>query len=220
MYNWTPDLAYAVGLITTDGCLSKDGRHIDLTSKDLEQIENFKRILNLKNKVGLKYSKSSGKRRYYYRIQFGNVEFYKFLLSLGLSQRKSLIMKTLEIPDTYFADFLRGCLDGDGCTFSYFSKQWTKSFVVYTSFASGSLEFLQWLRFTITRLYKAEGAIGKKERGGFQLRYAKKASLILFEKMYYSDNVSCLSRKRSKIRQSLGIIDKISRGGEMVNTLV
>lgn len=31
---WSPKIAYAVGLITTDGSLSKDGRHIDLTSKD------------------------------------------------------------------------------------------------------------------------------------------------------------------------------------------
>ena len=35
---WTSELAYAVGLLTTDGSLSKDGRHIDLTSKDVEQL--------------------------------------------------------------------------------------------------------------------------------------------------------------------------------------
>ncbi len=44
---WTANLAYAVGLITTDGCLSKDGRHIDLTSKDLEQCELSKTKLNI-----------------------------------------------------------------------------------------------------------------------------------------------------------------------------
>ena len=27
---WTPDLAYVVGLIASDGYLSKDGRHISL----------------------------------------------------------------------------------------------------------------------------------------------------------------------------------------------
>lgn len=31
---WSPEIAYAVGLLTTDGSLSIDGRHIDFTSKD------------------------------------------------------------------------------------------------------------------------------------------------------------------------------------------
>jgi len=35
---WSPDLAYAIGLLTTDGCLANDGKHFDLTSKDMEQL--------------------------------------------------------------------------------------------------------------------------------------------------------------------------------------
>lgn len=49
---WSNELAYAVGLIATDGNLSKDGRHIELTSKDTEQLETFKRCLKLKNRIG------------------------------------------------------------------------------------------------------------------------------------------------------------------------
>jgi len=52
--DWSNNLAYAVGLIATDGSLSKDGRHINLTSKDLGQIQNFAKILNLKNRIGIK----------------------------------------------------------------------------------------------------------------------------------------------------------------------
>ena len=32
---WSPEFAYAIGLIVTDGSLSKDGRHINFSSKDL-----------------------------------------------------------------------------------------------------------------------------------------------------------------------------------------
>lgn len=53
---WSKNLAYAVGLIVTDGSLSRDGRHIELTSKDKEQVETFSKILNLKNKIGIKKS--------------------------------------------------------------------------------------------------------------------------------------------------------------------
>lgn len=31
---WSPKFAYCIGLITSDGNLSKDGRHISFTSKD------------------------------------------------------------------------------------------------------------------------------------------------------------------------------------------
>ncbi len=33
---WRADLAYAIGLLATDGCLAKDNLLIDLTSKDRE----------------------------------------------------------------------------------------------------------------------------------------------------------------------------------------
>src|SRR3989338_4542107 len=41
--SWSPELAYAVGLLATDGCLSPPGHLIDLTSNDREQLENFNR---------------------------------------------------------------------------------------------------------------------------------------------------------------------------------
>ncbi len=45
------DLWYTVGLIATDGNLSKDGRHITITSKDEEILEGLKSILFLKLKL-------------------------------------------------------------------------------------------------------------------------------------------------------------------------
>lgn len=207
---WSSNFAYAVGLITTDGCLSKDGRHIDLTSKDLEQIKNLKKILKLTNKIGLKYARSD-KSKYYYHIQFGNIKLYRFLVSIGITPKKSKTLKAIKIPDKYFADFLRGCLDGDGCTFSYWSKQWPNSFVMYTSFTSASPEFLVWLRQKIFKLYKVIGSINQGRRAQ-QLRFAKKSSLILIKNMYYSSKNIHLSRKKFKIDQTLGIIGRKEAG--------
>ncbi len=44
---WSSETAYAVGVITTDGCLSSDGRHINITSKDTDQLNNIKKCLNV-----------------------------------------------------------------------------------------------------------------------------------------------------------------------------
>ena len=68
---WSHNIAYVVGLITTDGNLSIDGRHIDFTSKDIQLIKTFKKCLGIKNKIGLKISGFSDKK--YFRIQFGDV---------------------------------------------------------------------------------------------------------------------------------------------------
>ena len=110
--DWSPNVAYCVGLITTDGSLSKDGRHIDFTSKDLDLVECIRRELTLENRIGTKGRGGSSAR--YFRIQFSNVDFYRWLCSIGLSPRKSLTLGELTIPDDFFADFLRGHFDGDG----------------------------------------------------------------------------------------------------------
>ncbi len=60
---WTANLAYAIGLITTDGCLSNDGLLIDLTSKDKEQVLNFSKCVGVDFKIGNKTS-GSGHRSF------------------------------------------------------------------------------------------------------------------------------------------------------------
>jgi hypothetical protein len=142
---WSTDLAYVLGLITTDGSLSKDKRHINLTSKDLEQIRTFAEILKLKNKIGTKTSSFNPSGKYFY-IQFGNIIFYNFLLKVGLMPNKTKVLNTLKIPDRYFADFLRGHFDGDGFSYSYWDKRWKNSFMLYTGFSSASIKHLEWIK--------------------------------------------------------------------------
>lgn len=215
---WTSSLAYAIGLITTDGSLSIDGRHINLTSKDIEQIQTFARILNLKNKIGIKYGSYSHEKKYY-QIQFGNVKFYKFLQKIGLTPHKTKSLGSLKIPDNYFADFLRGHLDGDGYTYSYFDPRWKASFMLYTGFISASKDHLEWIRNKIAELYSIEGKMRFQGKSTYSLKYAKKNSMILLQKLYYKENLPYLKRKRSKIIEALGIISKQAGMGKLVNPL-
>jgi hypothetical protein len=53
-YVWGSDIAYVVGLFASDGCLINNGRHLNITSKDAEIIDNVLRILNKNVKVSLK----------------------------------------------------------------------------------------------------------------------------------------------------------------------
>ncbi len=102
---WTPHLAYIVGLITTDGSLSKDKRHIDFTSTDLQLLRTFKKCLSLKNSVSEKsVSIKSDKKAYH--IQFSDVNFYNWLLTIGLMPNKTYHLGKINIPGSYFRDLL------------------------------------------------------------------------------------------------------------------
>ena len=205
---WSPEFAYVIGLLATDGNLSPDGRHLNFTSKDKELILIFKNCVKLSNKIGRK-ARGSRKEKKYYVLQFGDVNFYRFLLSIGLTANKSKVLNDLAIPDKYFFDFLRGHFDGDGTFYSYWDPRWKSSYMFYTIFMSASKKHIDWLRKNIKTRIKISGHISKSVTDStYKLKYAKAESLKILNKLYYHKNVICLSRKRLKIKKALGIIGK------------
>ena len=190
---WSAEVAYAVGLLATDGSLSSDGRHIDLTSVDYSQLVTFKRCLRLKVKIGKKYG-SYNKQQGSYRVQFGDIFFYEWMYRIGLTPNKSKTLSKLKIPDKYFFDFLRGCFDGDGSIYAYWDPRWHSSYMFYISFTSASPTFLKWLNKTIERLASVQGKI-TEARGVSQLRFAKQGTLRIFNRMFYSADIPYLKRK-------------------------
>ena len=207
---WSADFAYAIGLMVTDGNLSSDGRHISFVSKDLEQIKNFAECLGLDNKIGDTFS--GYKHMHSYRIQFGDIIFYKFLTSIGLSAAKSKTIGKVEVPQKHFFDYLRGVFDGDGCIYSYWDKRWRSSYMFYISFVSASEKHVVWLRSEISNRIGSDGHVTMDGKGlTHQLKYAKRDSVELIKRMYYSKKVRCLTRKKLKIKAILAIVDRQER---------
>ena len=202
---WSSEFAYAIGLLVADGCLSKDGRHIDLTSKDLDQLTTFNNCLKINAKISRKFS---GHKNLAYRVQFGDVLFYQFLQKIGLSPAKSKTISSVLIPQKYFFDFLRGYFDGDGCSYSFYDSVYAKSYRFYISFASASIEYIKWLRNKLKIYAGVTGHVvfGKKA-SHIQLKYSKREAVIITEKMYYHEGVLSLKRKKLKINKSLEIIN-------------
>ena len=134
-FKWTPKLAYIICLLTTDGNLSKDGRHITMRSSEIQLLKTFKKCLD--RSVGhslyriAQTKNDRWARRQPYRIQFSNVQLYRWLLKVGLFPAKTYTIGKLKIPKKYFRDFLRGHLDGDG------------SIVLYILFSQRSLSETQ-----------------------------------------------------------------------------
>ncbi|MEW6102118.1 MAG: LAGLIDADG family homing endonuclease [Candidatus Omnitrophota bacterium] len=202
---WSSNLAYIVGLITTDGNLSKDGRHIDFTSSDFQLIKTFKKCLSLNIKIGRKYGSFAGTKSY--RLQFGNVKLYRWLLKIGLAPNKTSNLGKINVPRRYFRDFLRGHLDGDGSIVTYIDRQMEYKGVkykyqrLYLTFYSSSPKHLEWLRSTLRYFFEFKGSLrilGGKNRKIplWRLRFAKYDSLKFLSWIYYKPNLPCLKRKR------------------------
>ena len=203
---WSPEFSYALGLLVTDGNLSPDGRHFDFTSNDREQLKNLMKCLGIKVKISYKMSGYTNKMRT--RIQFGDVNFYKFLLGIGFMPAKTKIIARLKIPDSYFFDFIRGHFDGDGTFYAYWDIRWKNSFMFYTELTSASEEHIIWIQDSIIRLLGVTGRITKSVNNSvYRLKYAKAGSLKLLRQMYYNGDVVCLSRKRLKIEKALSEVN-------------
>lgn len=201
---WSARLAYAIGLLASDGCLSPPFSLIDLTSEDHEQLENFIDCLGVPLRIT--YKPGGGGRRYG-RVQFKNVLFYKFLLSIGLTPKKSKRIGPLAVPGDFFWDFLRGLYDGDGSSHAYWDPRWKSSYMFYTIFVSASADFIDWLRAEIRSRTGFSGHTTCDKRGSvYQLKFAKKDSLVILRAMYHSANVVALSRKRLKVERILATI--------------
>jgi hypothetical protein len=204
---WSPEFAYAIGLLVTDGCLYGDGKTMNLTSKDEEQLLHFKKCLGIDNKIGFKPSGYSSEQAM--QIQFCDVLFYKFLNDIGITPRKTKTIGVVQIPDEYFFDFLRGHHDGDGTFYSYWDPRWASSFMFYTVFLSASKIHVKWIRAKLLELLGIQGHMTATGNTPIHsIKYAKAESLQLLQKMYYNPHVVCLSRKRKKIEMALAVEGK------------
>src|SRR3989344_228779 len=191
---WSNHFAYIIGVIATDGNLSSDLRHLVITSKDYEMVMNCKKYLGLTNKI-TRTARGGSKDRKYYMLQFGDKNFFEFLLKLGLTPRKSKTMSGLKIPNKYFVDFFRGCIDGDG-SISISSHPESKHPQYKVRLCSASYLFLNWILKGCKKAFKAVGgSISKTNKSSvYTLTFGKSDSIKILQ-MIYLGNVVCLSRK-------------------------
>ena len=221
-FKWSAELAYLIGLLATDGNLSKDGRHITMRSSDLQLLITFKKCLHLTNKIAQSKNNNLA-RKPSYRIQFGNVQLYRWLLTIGLFPNKTYTIGSLNIPDIYFRDFVRGHLDGDGSIITYqdYYNTFKNPAYIYTRFwlvfISVSENHLEWLRDTINKITGIYGHIYRSKPRKpntvpmYRLKYAKNDSIKLLHWIYYKNNLPCLNRKRRISDKTLKIISHHKR---------
>lgn len=214
-FKWDPNMAYSVGLIVTDGNLSKDGRHIIMTSTDKELLKTFRSCLDKRNKITINPPSNLSKKTAYH-IQIGDVVFYDWLLKIGLCTNKSLKIGSLKIDKKYFPDFLRGHLDGDGSiTFykdsynTYLKPQYIYDRLI-VRLMSASKKHIDWLRKNIFLLSGLKGSLSyhcsksqKGKNGAYVLKFSTKEAKKMLNWVYYDKQLPHLKRKYDVAKQFL-----------------
>ncbi|MGH2740360.1 MAG: PhoH family protein [Actinomycetota bacterium] len=106
------DLAYVMGVLTGDGCLSF-GNRVILSTADPELAEAFERIAA---RFGLHVFPNGRGRPYDHIIQSAQLKalFAHLGMSTGTARTKVIPRSILEAPEAIVAAFLRGLFDADG----------------------------------------------------------------------------------------------------------
>lgn len=105
---------YLLGAYITDGCIATD-KHSNrkralLYSKDRDWLELIRDLICPEKPVS-----TEKKNLHANRLTIDSIPLGNWFISKGCVPAKSLILKWPEVPDQYLPDFIRGCIDGDGC---------------------------------------------------------------------------------------------------------
>lgn len=197
--SWSPEMAYVLGLIITDGCISRAGT-VSLCMNDKELLEKVKETMGSEHKIT-----PSKHQNGLYHYQFARETLVKDLEKLGVIPRKSLIVKFPEVPQVYLSDFIRGVFDGDGSVF--FDKR-SPNFPLRSKFVSGSADFIDGLHKSLEFLGMPKRTIYKqktKNAWSYMFIFAHKDSIKLFDILYKNtQNGLFLDRKYKRFLDGLG----------------
>lgn len=143
--NWSADMAYVLGLIITDGCVSEAGR-VSLSMNDQELLEKVKKVMGSEHNITLSKHQSG-----LYCFHFAREKLIEDLHKFGVFPRKSLSVNFPDVPQEFLADFIRGVFDGDGSV--YFEPRSPKyPLRLRSKFVSSSKQFIEGLHGALESL--------------------------------------------------------------------
>lgn len=120
----TTNDAYILGLIWSDGNLSRNCIEIVLQKNDEKLLKDISQYVYSKNTLTYREGRNvilNGKEyscKPQVRFRITNKEISDKLRKVGLMENKSLNCRFPKIETEYISHFLRGLLDGDGCIYT------------------------------------------------------------------------------------------------------
>ncbi len=183
-----------MGFIFADGNVSQTGNYLEITIKDKEHLEKFKRDISSDHKISPKEVNGE----VYWRICISDKQIYNDLIKLGVKPRKSFIdIEYPNIPKEFELHFIREFIDGDGCYNIIKKSKIYYPMIEITigfhnpTFGSKLCEILNsyGIKFTLYNGAKT-----------YKLMNTRKDEAIKFLNMLYDNSTIYLDRKYEKIK--------------------
>lgn len=107
-----PEVQYWLGWLATDGCIHDNRITLGVSKKDFDILEKYCKFLGLSlNNISIRLNEKFKNREEFFYLRFGSKETSDYLISLGITPKKSY---TLKINTDITPDFMRGIIEGDG----------------------------------------------------------------------------------------------------------
>jgi len=109
----SPDKAYFLGWLISDGCNKGNGIRLTIQERDKEILENFKKYVNYEGPL---YKKISNKENLqnYMSLDITNSKIAKDVEKWGVVKKKAKLTYFPKIEEKYYPYLIRGVFEGDG----------------------------------------------------------------------------------------------------------
>ena len=195
-------MAYILGYIATDGCVSEERvLRLGLTIKDESLLYKIKKIMEFSGPVLRRISRASGKEYESSYMNIYNREIVKDLKELGIVQNKTFILGAFDfVPKEYELDFIRGAFDGDGSVGRQGGEKCKNNHQIRVRFFSASKVFLTYIRDVLTQNGLTDVKIYqdlKRKTNFYYIIYSTNDSINFYNKIYNGASIY-LDRKKEK----------------------
>jgi len=200
--------AYWLGFLAADGCVHKNYLNLTLQQSDSEILEKF--IIDLDSNIIIKsYTEGPYGLHKFPTLTSGvcicDSQLVSDLHKLGITERKTFSLQFPNIESQFYAPFIRGFFDGDGCvSIINDSKYPTVQSAVFL-IGCASFPFLS----MVQEILMAECNLNKtklypKGKNFFSLQYGGNRQCLRIYHFLYDEANIYLERKKAKFEQILG----------------
>jgi hypothetical protein len=197
---------YLLGVFMTDGCVKdackkRRGKLVTLVSKDKGWLESIRDI------VCPLLPLTPHNHNTAFLINLTCTKLADILISKGCTPAKSFTLKFPDVPDRYLPDFVRGCIDGDGCIgrYPYTRKDNGRTYfhdVCYL--CSSSEDFIRQFYATFKTedtncslaVQSDKNREKKYTRPHYRVTFANSSAKNFLSKIYYPNHCLSMPRKR------------------------
>lgn len=179
---WSPAMAYVLGVFYSDGCLcvKRNGYlSASISQKEPELLEKCLALMNCDARLCYRPHNSPVGGLYTFTVNHQGV--CRDLIVRGVHPKKSLTIEFPEMPTEMMRHFIRGCWDGDGCI----CKGGHRASSWQASYCSGSQLFVAGLHNALVHLGMPPARIHRRRKATlYQVRWTGWKCESLFRILY------------------------------------